>query len=259
MSETYIDLNHVDMCYPSNIYNATTLKQEIFARLRLEKPKPLLKDVHALKDFSLHVESGERVGVIGHNGSGKSTLLKTIAGIYPVESGIVDVKGKIKSLFDISLGFDLESTGRENIVYRGLLLGATPKEILEKQEEIIRFSELGDFINFPIKSYSSGMLVRLAFSVSTSLSGEILLLDEVIAAGDASFIQKARQRMTELINQAEIMVFVSHDLVTAAQVCNRIIVLEQGRIIADGKPDDSIAFYKEYSQLNKQVGATGVR
>ena len=258
MNEIYIDLNHVDMCYPSNIYNATTLKQEIFARLRLEKPKPLLKDVHALKDFCFHVDPGERVGVIGHNGSGKSTLLKTIAGVYPVESGTVDVKGKIKALFDLSLGFDLESTGRENIVYRGLLLGATPEEIKEKQEEIIRFSELGDFIDFPIKSYSSGMLVRLAFSVSTSITGEILLLDEVIAAGDASFIQKARQRMTELINQSDIMVFVSHDLSTAAEVCNRIIVLEQGRIIADGKPDESIAFYAEHTQRNKQVGASGV-
>ena len=131
-----IDLNHINMYYPSNIYNATTLKQEIFSRLKLEKPKPMLKDIHALKDFDLHIRPGERVGVIGRNGSGKSTLLRTIAGIYPVESGSVEVEGKVKALFDLILGFDLESTGRENILYRGLLLGATPREIAEKTEDI---------------------------------------------------------------------------------------------------------------------------
>ena len=232
------------MCYPSNIYNATTLKQEIFSWLKLEKPKPMLKDVHALKNFNLHIEAGERVGVIGHNGSGKSTLLKTIAGIYPVESGIIDVKGKIKALFDIVLGFDLESTGRENILYRGLLLGALPSEIEAKTQEIIDFTGLGDFIDFPIKSYSNGMLIRLAFAVSTSLSGEILLLDEVIAAGDAGFMEKARKRMLDLMDKAEIMVLVTHDLETAEEVCNRIIMLDHGRIVADGLPKETIKFYK---------------
>ena len=243
--DMHIYLDNVDMCYPSNIYNATTLKQKIFSYLKLEKQKPLLKDVHALKNFTLHVEKGERLGVIGHNGSGKSTLLKTIAGIYPIERGNRDVKGRIKALFDISLGFDLESTGRENIIYRGLLLGATPKEIEEKTQEIIDFTELGEFIDFPIKSYSSGMLVRLAFAVSTSLSGEILLLDEVIAAGDIAFMKKARKRMLEIIDKAEIMVFVTHDLSTAEEVCNRVIMLNHGHIIADGRPNEVIDYYKK--------------
>lgn len=245
MKNIYIHMDNVEMCYPSNIYNATTLKQEIFSWLKLKKPKPMLKDVHALKNFNLHIEAGERVGVIGHNGSGKSTLLKTIAGIYPVESGIIDVKGKIKALFDIVLGFDLESTGRENILYRGLLLGALPSEIESKTQEIIDFTGLGDFIDFPIKSYSNGMLIRLAFAVSTSLSGEILLLDEVIAAGDAGFMEKARKRMLELIDKAEIMVFVTHDLETAEEVCNRVIMLDHGRIVADGLPKETIRFYKK--------------
>lgn len=245
MKNIYIHMDNVEMCYPSNIYNATTLKQEIFSWLKLKKPKPMLKDVHALKNFNLHIEAGERVGVIGHNGSGKSTLLKTIAGIYPVESGIIDVKGKIKALFDIVLGFDLESTGRENIIYRGLLLGATPEEIKDKTEEIIKFTELGEFIDFPIKSYSSGMLIRLAFAVSTSISGEILLLDEVIAAGDATFMNKAKKRMLALIDKAEIMVFVTHDLTMAEKVCNRVIILDHGKIIADGKPNETVRFYKK--------------
>ncbi|MDO4921261.1 MAG: ABC transporter ATP-binding protein [Phascolarctobacterium sp.] len=246
MKKLHIYMDNVDMCYPSNVYNATTLKQEIFSYLKLEKPKPLLKDVHALKNFTLHVEQGERLGVIGHNGSGKSTLLKTIAGIYPIVSGDIDVQGKIKALFDIGLGFDLESTGRENIVYRGLLLGASPQEIEAKTKEIIDFTELGNFIDFPIKSYSSGMLVRLAFAVSTSLSGEILLLDEVVAAGDAAFMEKARKRMLDLIYQASIMVFVTHDLAMAEQVCNRVIMLDHGNIVADGNPKEIIKYYKNH-------------
>lgn len=239
-----IDLEHVEMCYPSGIYNATTLKEQLFTLARLQKPRKMLKDVHALRDFTLHVRPGERLGVIGHNGSGKSTLLKTIAGIYPVESGTVEVEGKIKSLFDLSLGFDMESTGRQNILYRGLLLGATPEEIAAKEQEIINFSELGEFIDFPIRSYSSGMLVRLAFSVSTSLAGEILLLDEVIGAGDISFMQKAQKRMLNLIDAAEIMVFVTHDLSMAQKVCNRVIMLDHGRIAADGTPEKVIRRYQ---------------
>jgi lipopolysaccharide transport system ATP-binding protein len=244
-NNVYIKLDNVDMCYPSNIYNATTLKQEIFSRLKLEKKKTLLKDIHALKNITFHVKEGERVGVIGRNGSGKSTLLRTIAGIYPVENGTVDVKGKIHSLFDLGLGFDLESKGSENIIYRGLLLGATPKEIEEKSKDIIDFSELGSFIDYPIKSYSSGMLVRLAFSISTSLTGEVLLLDEVIGAGDASFMGKARKRMLELIDDAKIMVFVTHDLTTAQEVCNRIIMLDSGEIAMDGEPKHVIDYYKQ--------------
>lgn len=242
--EYSIRLDHVDMRYPSNIYNATTLKQEIFARLRLEKPKPLLKDVHALRDFTLHVRQGERLGVIGHNGAGKSTLLKTIAGIYPIDRGRIDVKGKIRALFDLSLGFDLESTGRQNILYRGLLLGGSPREIEEKTDAIIEFSGLRDFIDYPIKSYSSGMLVRLAFSVSTSMAGQILLLDEIMGAGDAAFMQKAQTRILDMIQKSELMVFVTHDLAAAERVCNRLIMMEHGHIAADGAPEEVLSYYR---------------
>lgn len=239
----YIHMENVDMCYPSNVYNATTLKQEIFSWLKKEKHKELLKDVHALQNFSMDVSIGDRVGVIGRNGSGKSTLLKTIAGIYPIESGVLEVQGKIRSLFDISLGFDLESTGRENIVYRGLLLGATPSEIEGKLDEIIAFADIGEFIDYPIKSYSSGMLVRLAFAVSTSINGEILLLDEVVGAGDAKFITKAQKRIYELMSDAKLMVFVSHDLNMIKNVCNRAIWLDGGIKRADGTPEDVVKMY----------------
>lgn len=244
-NNAYIHLDHVEMSYPSNIYNARTLKQEIFSRMKLEKPKPLLRDVHALKDFTLHVEEGERLGVIGHNGSGKSTLLKTIAGIYPVVSGNVEVKGKIHSLFDIGLGFDPEATGRDNILYRGLLLGSKPEEIEEKTAEIVDFAGLGDFIDYPLKSYSNGMMVRLAFSVSTSLTGEVLLLDEVLSAGDISFVGKARDRMLGVIDRAKVMVFVTHDLESMVEVCNRAILLDKGTIVGDGEPEQIVEMYRD--------------
>lgn len=239
----YIKMEHVDMSYPSNVYNAMSLKQEFFSWIKREKHKALLKDVHALNDFSLLANEGDRIGVIGHNGAGKSTLLKTIAGIYPIESGTIDVNGSIRALFDISLGFDLESTGRENIMYRGLLLGATPEEIRAKTDEIVSFADLGEFIDYPVKAYSTGMAVRLAFSVSTCIEGEILLLDEVLGAGDASFQAKAKQRILDLMDKAKLMVFVTHDLHAMQDVCNRAILMEHGRIILDGTPAEAVAAY----------------
>lgn len=245
MSECKILMEHVDMSYPSNIYNARSIKQDFFSWLKREKSVELLKDVRALNDFNFLAKEGDRVGVIGHNGAGKSTLLKTIAGIYPIENGKLQVCGKIRALFDISLGFDLESTGRENILYRGLLLGATPEEIAAKTEEIIAFTDIGEFIDYPVKAYSTGMAVRLAFAVSTCISGEILLLDEVVSAGDASFQSKAKNRILELMDEAKIMVFVTHDLVTMQEVCNRTLLMQRGKVIFDGEPKEAVEIYKK--------------
>ncbi|MFD1179405.1 ABC transporter ATP-binding protein [Paenibacillus puldeungensis] len=244
MDKYYVRMENVNLYYPSHIYNATTLKQEVFSLLKLQKKKEKLEDVHALKDFNLYIREGEKVGVIGHNGAGKSTLLKTIAGIYPIKSGLLEVKGEIRSLFDLALGFDLESTGRENIMYRGLLLGETPKRIKEQEQKIIDFAELGEFIDYPIRSYSSGMLIRLAFAISTSIDGEILLLDEVIGAGDASFAVKAKARMMGLMGKAKILILVSHDLKTIEEVCNRVILVKGGNIVMDGKAQEVIEYYK---------------
>ena len=248
MSECKILMEHVDMSYPSNIYNARSIKQDFFSWLKREKSVELLKDVRALNDFNFLAKEGDRVGVIGHNGAGKSTLLKTIAGIYPIENGKLQVCGKIRALFDISLGFDLESTGRENILYRGLLLGATPEEIAAKTEEIIAFTDIGEFIDYPVKAYSTGMAVRLAFAVSTCISGEILLLDEVVSAGDASFQSKAKNRILELMDEAKIMVFVTHDLVTMQEVCNRTLLMQRGKVIFDGEPKEAVEIYKKEVQ-----------
>lgn len=246
MKDFYIDMKNVDMYYPSQTYNVRSIKEDFFSLIKGNSKRVLLKDVYALKEFNLHISEGERLGVIGHNGAGKSTLLKTIAGIFPVEKGSVEVSGKIRALFDISLGFDMESTGRENILYRGLLLGASPAEMREKEGEIIEFAGLGDFIDYPVKAYSTGMAVRLAFAISTCIDGEILLLDEILGAGDATFIDKANRRIIELIDNARLMVFVTHNLEAMKDICNRAIVLNQGRIVFDGKPEDAI---KEYSRI----------
>ena len=195
--------------------------------------------IHALKNISLKIKDGDRISVIGHNGAGKSTLLKIISGIYPVTSGELSVDGKISSMFELSTGFEMESSGWDNIYLRGLMLGETPK----KMKEIAEFSELGEFLEMPVKYYSSGMFVRLAFSVSTSIKPDILLLDEVIAAGDAGFLKKAENRMNEMIDIAKIMVFVTHSMDTAKKMTNRCIWMEKGEIIMDDIPDKVIDEY----------------
>ena len=168
---------------------------------------------------------------------------QALAGVYPIKSGSIETSGEIRSMFDLTLGFDMDSTGRDNIMNRGLMLGGTPDEVRAKEDEIIEFSELGGFIDYPIKAYSSGMLVRLAFAISTSVKGEILLVDEVLSAGDAKFQKKAKKRMMDVMDQAKILVLVLHDMTTIQEVCNRVILLRNGEVEADGKPDIIIKKY----------------
>ena len=237
MGDCKISINDVHLYYPSTIYNRKTLKQTAFELLKLQKPKALLNDVHALRGVNIEICKGEKVGIIGHNGAGKSTLLKAISGIYPISSGNIDVTGNIRSLFDLSVGFEIDATGRENIMYRGLLLGETPSSLRKKMNDIIEFAELGPFIDYPIKSYSSGMIVRLAFAISTMIDGDILLLDEIFGAGDAAFMAKAQQRIIEMVENANILVFISHDLGAVKKLCNRVIWMEQGTVKLDGEVD----------------------
>lgn len=194
--------------------------------------------VHAIKDMNLEIKDGERVTIIGHNGAGKSTFLKVVSGIYPPTSGELKVEGKISSMFELVTGFQMEQSGFDNIYLRGLMLGETPKQIKEKMREIAEFSELGEFLNMPVKYYSSGMFVRLAFSVSTAIKPEILLLDEVVGAGDAAFIAKANKRMKELMASTRIMVLVTHSMKDAVELGNRCIWFERGKIMMDGEPKE---------------------
>jgi lipopolysaccharide transport system ATP-binding protein len=199
--------------------------------------------IEALKNLDLEISAGDRLGIMGHNGSGKSTLLRLLSGIYEPSSGMIERSGSIASLVDISLGINAESTGRENIFLRGKLMGLSKKEIDEKIDEIIEFSELGDYINLPVRIYSSGMLLRLAFSVSTSITADILIMDEWLSVGDGAFAERASNRLRELVDSSEILVIASHTRSLIEETCNKVVWLEHGVIKKVGPVDEIVPQY----------------
>ena len=247
MSRNHIALDHVNLHYASVAFKERSIKAAMGSVLKFRAKRPKIVDVHALKDICVTIEAGERVGLIGHNGAGKSTFLKMVAGLYPISSGRREVSGVVRSLFDLSLGFEPDATGRENILYRGLLLGLTPKYMRSVEDEIVAFADIGEFIDYPLRTYSSGMQVRLAFAISTSVGGDVLLLDEVIGAGDAGFIVKAKARILELVEKAEILILASHDFGALRSICRRGLVLHHGQLMFDGPVDQAIG---EYAVLN---------
>lgn len=186
--------------------------------------------VRALDSASFDIKPGDRIGLIGHNGAGKTTLLRVLSGVYQPVSGVLDVQGKIVSLLDISLGMDHESTGYENIFLRGVMLGMKPKEIEVRLDEIAEFSELGNYLNMPVRTYSSGMALRLAFAVSTAVETDILLMDEWLSVGDEHFRQKAAARLETMVANASILVLASHSKSLIARSCNRVFMLEHGHV-----------------------------
>ena len=215
----------------------------------LRRQRHEIHDIHALKNISVEINAGERVGLLGHNGAGKSTFLKMLSGLYPISSGKRQVEGTVRCLFDLSLGFEIEASGRENILYRGLLLGLTPKFMRQIEEEIVDFADLGEFIDYPIKTYSAGMQVRLAFAISTAVGGDVLLLDEVIGAGDANFMAKAKKRILTLIEKSEILVLASHDFASLNAICDRGLVFHHGELVYDGKIAESVHQYQKINGL----------
>jgi lipopolysaccharide transport system ATP-binding protein len=199
--------------------------------------------VRALEGLTFTLRDGDRVGLLGHNGAGKSTLLRLLSGVYMPSAGHARIEGDIGSLIDISLGIDPEATGRENIYLRGALLGMSKAELKDRMEEIIDFSELGDFIDMPLRTYSTGMHLRLAFAVSTTVRPEILLMDEWLSVGDQGFKHKAEERMRELVQATNILVIASHSRELVLETCNRAIWLEHGKIRMDGSAEDVAAAY----------------
>ncbi len=200
--------------------------------------------IQAIADLSFEVRQGEFLGVIGPNGAGKTTLLKVISGIFPPQHGEVCVDGRVSPLFELATGFEMEATGWENIRTRALLLGMPSREVDGKIMDIGQFTELGDFLDMPVRSYSSGMFLRLAFAASTAVEPQILLLDEVMAAGDAGFLRKAWQRMDDLIDRAHIVLFVSHSLPTVVRLCPRTVWLDHGEIMQDGPTEEVVHAYE---------------
>ena len=189
--------------------------------------------VTALDDLNFSFEEGSRVGLWGHNGSGKTTLLRVLAGIYAPVKGRLVVRGRIASLLDVSMGLDPDATGFENIYLRGILDGMRPARIRSKIDEIADFTELGEYLNLPVRTYSSGMMLRLAFAISTSVEADILIMDEWLSVGDQGFSAKAAQRLDELVGNASILVVATHDQNLIDRICNRKIILEHGKIISD--------------------------
>lgn len=200
-------------------------------------------NVHALRGVSLELKRGDRVGLIGRNGAGKTTLLRVLSGAYEPTQGEIKVSGSLSSLTDITLGMDMEADGYENIVLRSIVMGKTRQEAKELIKEIEEFTGLGEYLRLPVRVYSSGMLLRLAFAVSTAIEPEILLMDEMIGAGDLHFIDKARTRIKNLMSDASILVLASHSSEMLRQFCNKGIVLEQGQVVFSGELESCLQHY----------------
>jgi ABC-type polysaccharide/polyol phosphate transport system ATPase subunit len=249
-----VDLHEVHLRFRVRPANKLSLKEYLVRGLFRSTANPAM-DIHALRGISLHLGDGERLGIVGHNGAGKSTLLKVIAGIYPPTSGSRRVAGRICSLFDIMVGFEMEASGWDNIRFRSYLQGESPRTLRDKLPAIADFSELERFLNVPLKYYSAGMLVRLAFSIASATEPEVLLIDEALAAGDVSFRAKARQRMAALMESARLMVLISHDLKSLAEVCTSVAWMERGEIRMLGNCAEVIAAYREGMARSAPVGA----
>ena len=200
--------------------------------------------VDALREINLHLEEGDRVGLVGHNGAGKSTLLRLLSGIYEPTRGSAVIDGRVAPVFDLGVGMDPEISGYENIIIRGLFLGQTRKQMKAKMDEIAEFSELGEFLSMPLRTYSTGMRIRLALGVVTSIEPEILLLDEGIGAVDAAFMAKARKRLQELVERSGILVFASHSNDFLAQLCDTAIWIDHGEIRRAGRVTDVVRAYE---------------
>jgi|HubBroStandDraft_6_1064221.scaffolds.fasta_scaffold232425_2 ABC-type polysaccharide/polyol phosphate transport system ATPase subunit len=217
--------------------------REAFAHLFRKRTS--YHDFEALKGVSFTIRQGDTVGIVGRNGSGKSTILKIIAGVYRPTAGEVRVSGQVGALIELGAGFHPDLTGRENIVLNGLLLGFSKQEIKSREQQILDFAELGEFIDSPVKQYSSGMFMRLGFAVATEIDPDVLLMDEILAVGDAAFRQKCSARIDEFRQRGKTIVFVSHDLGAVRQLCHRVLWIHHGMLLGDGPADQIVAQYEE--------------
>ena len=246
MKTTSIELRNVGVDFPVFNASALSLKNRMLSAVTggaIDRKYDGSVIVKGLQNINLKIEAGERVGLIGHNGAGKTTLLRVLSGIYAPTEGEAIINGECVSLINISLGIDPEATGRENIKLRSAMIGFTPKETKERMEEIIDFSGLGDFIDMPFRTYSSGMQLRLAFAVSTSIRPQILVLDEWLSTGDEEFRHRAEKRMKEVVDSTDILILASHSRALLEENCNRVIWLEHGKVKMDGPPKEVTGNY----------------
>lgn len=224
-------------------HDKTPSLKELLAGLLSKNKIKAYSDFWAVNNVSFILNKGDRIGIVGDNGAGKSTLLKALCRVYEPSNGQVDVIGKIAPLLEIGAGFHADFTGRENIYFNGAILGYTKKQLQAIELEVIQFAEIEEFIDTPVKYYSTGMYTRLAFSLATAMHPDILILDEIFNGGDASFKEKATDRMKAMIDKANIMIMVSHDHLLVRSLCNRVLWLDHGKLIADGSPNEVIERY----------------
>jgi ABC-type polysaccharide/polyol phosphate transport system ATPase subunit len=234
-----IVLEHASRSFNIRADRISTLKERTIKKRRTSGPPP----VQALRDVSLRIAPGETVGMVGRNGAGKSSTLRVLAGIVPLNSGRVAVGGQVVTQLELGSGFSRDFSGRENIFLNGALHGLSKEQIASRLDAIIEFSELGDFIDAPVATYSTGMFLRLGFAIAAHLDADVLLIDEVLAVGDEAFQRKCEARMAEQIAAGATLVLVSHDALLIERTCERLIVLDRGEKVFDGPVDEGMPFY----------------
>lgn len=245
---TVISLKNINLHFPIYGANTRSLKKKLIRVTTggmIKYDRNEVVTVHALKNINLEIHEGDRVGLIGANGAGKTTLLRVLAGIYEPTSGEMEVHGKVSALLSVMLGMDHDSSGYENMTIRGILHGMSFKEIANKKEDIAAFTELDDYLAMPLRTYSSGMQLRLAFAIATAVDPEILVLDEVVGTGDAHFMHKAKARIDQLIAKSKAVIIASHDNNTIKMMCNKVIVMKAGELVFFGDTEQGLNYYKE--------------
>jgi ABC-type polysaccharide/polyol phosphate transport system ATPase subunit len=247
---TRIRVEDVSVTYRTSLERAPTLRGTV---LKLGRRERVIREIEALKHVSFEVPHGQVLGVVGANGAGKSTLMRTMAGILPPSSGRVEVNGRVSTLLSLGVGFNRRLTGRDNVVLGGLAAGLTREQVAEKYEEIVAFAELGDFMDMPMRTYSSGMYGRLALSVAFTMDPDILIIDEALSVGDARFRRKSFERMRELCSEDRTIVLVSHALGTIQELCDAALWMDKGRLRMSDDPTAVVDAYTQFLDVQEDA------
>ena len=248
-----VKVNDLSITYRTTFERKPTLKQ---ALVRFGRGQRAVKEIEAIKDISFDVRNGTSMGIIGSNGAGKSTLMRALAGILPPTTGSIEVWGRASTLLALGVGFNHNLTGRENIILGGLAAGLSRRDVEERAVEVAEWTELGDFIDMPMQTYSSGMIARVGFSVAVHMKPDILMIDEALSTGDAHFREKANAKMAELRESARAMFLVSHGLGSIKEMCNEAIWLDRGKMMMRGEPEDVVKAYMKFVKVKKSESTT---
>jgi ABC-type polysaccharide/polyol phosphate transport system ATPase subunit len=249
-AEPAVSVQNVSVTYRTTFERVPTFKNAI---VRFGRGQRAIREVHAVQDVSFDVPVGTSMGIIGANGAGKSTLMRTMAGILPPTSGRIEVRGRVSTLLALGVGFNADLSGRENVILGGLASGLSRRQVEERADEVADFAELGDFMDAPMRTYSSGMFSRLAFSVAVHMEPDILMIDEALSAGDAAFKKKATQKMAELMESSRAMFLVSHALASVRELCNEAIWLHKGQLMMRSDPASVVDAYSKFLKVGEEA------